>query len=176
MAEIMLTSGQGFEGYEIVEYLGFLNVQSVLSSNFFKGLATGVSEMSDSESEKLTSKLEQVNETALKKLQKNAQKKKADAVIGVELNYTQFASYSVGTIASGTAVRLRKKQEENPVTEKALYVSNYYNRLVPRPVRVWLRGSKQGVTISVDFFNYNMDDIRAIRADVELTNLYDERP
>ena len=68
MAEIMLTSGQSFEGYEIVEYLGFLNVQSVLSSNFFKGLATGVSEMSDSESEKLTSKLEQVNETSLKKL------------------------------------------------------------------------------------------------------------
>ena len=65
----MLTSGQGFEGYEIVEYLGFVNVQSVLSSNFFKGFAAGVSEMSDSESEKLTGKLEQVNETALKRLQ-----------------------------------------------------------------------------------------------------------
>ena len=24
MTEVMLTSGQGFEGYEIVEYLGFL--------------------------------------------------------------------------------------------------------------------------------------------------------
>ena len=54
-------------------------------------------------------------------------------------------------------------------------VSGYYNRLVPRPVRVWLRGSKNGVTISTDFFNYNKDDIRAIRADVELTNLYEER-
>jgi len=138
MTEVMLTSGQGFEGYEIVEYLGFVNVQSVLSSNFFKGFAAGVSEMSDSESEKLTGKLEQVNETALKRLQTIAARKKADAVIGVELNYTQFASYSVGTIASGTAVRLKKKPEENPVTEKSLYVSNYYNRLVPRPVRVWL--------------------------------------
>ena len=175
MTEVMLTSGQGFEGYEIVEYLGFVNVQSVLSSNFFKGFAAGVSEMSDSESEKLTGKLEQVNETALKRLQTIAARKKADAVIGVELNYTQFASYSVGTIASGTAVRLKKKPEENPVTEKSLYVSNYYNRLVPRPVRVWLRGSKNGVTISTDFFNYNKDDIRAIRADVELTNLYEER-
>lgn len=59
-----------------------------------------MSEMSDSESEKLTGKLEQVNETALKRLQTIAARKKADAVIGVELNYTQFASYSVGTIAS----------------------------------------------------------------------------
>jgi len=90
MTEVMLTSGQGFEGYEIVEYLGFVNVQSVLSSNFFKGFAAGVSEMSDSESEKLTGKLEQVNETALKRLQTIAARKKADAVIGVELNYTQF--------------------------------------------------------------------------------------
>lgn len=175
MAGIMLTSGQSFEGYEIIEYLGFVNVQSVLSSNIFKGLAAGVSEMSDSESEKLTSKLEQANETALKRLQKAAESKKADAVIGVELNYTQFANYSVGTIASGTAVRLVKKAVENPVTKKELYVSNYYNRLVPRPVKIVLTSSKHGVKISTHFYNYNQDDIKAIRADVELTNLYDER-
>lgn len=175
MAEIMLTSGQSFEGYEIVEYLGFVNVQSVLSSNFFKGFATGVSEMSDSESEKLTSKLEQVNETALKRLQKVAANKKADAVIGVELNYTQFASYSVGTIASGTAVKLKKIESAEKVVTKELYVSNYYNRLVPRPVKILLKSVGQNVQISADFFNYNMDDIQAIRADVELTNLYEER-
>lgn len=175
MAEIMLTSGQNFEGYDIVEYLGFVNVQSVLSSNIIKGLAAGMSEMSDSESEKLTSKLEQANETALERLQKAAAKKKADAVIGVELNYTQFANYSVGAIASGTAVKLVKRVNEDPVTEKELYVSNYYNRLVPRPVKVLLNGSKQGVKISTQFFNYNQDDVKAIRADVELTNLYDER-
>ncbi len=175
MAEIMLTSGQSFEGYEIVEYLGFVNVQSVLSSNFFKGIAAGVSEMSDSESEKLTSKLEQVNETALKRLQKVASNKKADAIIGVELNYTQFASYSVGTIASGTAVKLKKVEETDKVITKRLYVSNYYNRLVPRPVEILLKSSSQGVQISANYFNYNMDDILAIRADVELTNLYDER-
>ena len=47
MTEVMLTSDRLW-GYEIVEYLGFVNVQSVLSSNFFKGFAAGVSEMSDS--------------------------------------------------------------------------------------------------------------------------------
>ena len=57
MADVMMTSGSSFEGYEIVEYLGFVNVQTVLASNFFKGIAAGVTEMSDAESEKLTSKL-----------------------------------------------------------------------------------------------------------------------
>ena len=38
MGEIMLTTGNGFEGYEVVEYLGFVNGQIALSSNFFKDL------------------------------------------------------------------------------------------------------------------------------------------
>ncbi|MBP3621024.1 MAG: heavy metal-binding domain-containing protein [Lachnospiraceae bacterium] len=175
MADIMLTSGFDFQGYEITEYLGFVSGQTALGSNFFKGLATGVTEMSDSESEKLTSKLEQANDLAMEKLKKVASMRGADAIIGLELNYTQFANNSVGTIASGTAVRLAKKVVEESIIEKELYVSNYYNRLVPRPVRIILTGNKKDVKIAASFFNYNMDDIKAIRADVELTNLYEEK-
>lgn len=176
MSNIMLTSGYNFEGYEIKEYLGFVSGQTALGSNFFKGIAAGVTEMSDAESEKLTSKLEQANEIAMEKLKKVAESKGADAIIGVEFNYTQFANYSVGTIASGTAVKLEKMEDVEHVITKELFVSNYYNRLVPRPVKIVLNGSNsKGVTISTWFFNYNMDDIKAIRADVELTNLYEEK-
>ncbi|MDE6026440.1 MAG: heavy metal-binding domain-containing protein [Lachnospiraceae bacterium] len=175
MGEIMITSSSGFEGYEIDQYLGFVSGQTVLGSNFFKGIAAGVTEMSDAESEKLTSKLEQANEVAMNKLIKLAESRKADAIIGVELNYTQFANYSVGTIASGTAVTLRKLEETDHKISKELYVSNYYNRLVPRPVKVILSGDSKQVTICTQFFNYNMDDIKAIRADIELTNLYEEK-
>ena len=38
MGDIMLTSGFDFQGYEITEYLGFVNVQTALGSNFFKGM------------------------------------------------------------------------------------------------------------------------------------------
>lgn len=175
MKDIMFTSGYNFEGYEIIDYLGFVNAQTALGSNFFKGIAAGVTEMSDAESEKLTSKLEQVNESALEKLKKVAERKGADAVIGIELNYTQFANYSVGTIASGTAVKLKKLESDTHIITQELYVSNYYNRLVPRPVKVVLSGSNKDVRISTWFFNYNMDDIKAVRADVELTNLYEEK-
>ena len=175
MAEIMFTSGFDFEGYEIKEYLGFVSAQTVLASNILKGIATGVTEMSDAESEKLTSKLEQANDIAMEKIKKIAQNRKADAVIGLELNYTQFGNNSVGTVVSGTAVRLQKKVVEEHIISKELYVSNYYNRLVPRPVRITLTGNQKDVKISTSFYNYNMDDIKAIRADVELTNLYEEK-
>ena len=36
MADIMLTSGSNFEGYEIVEYLGFVNGQVALSPSFLR--------------------------------------------------------------------------------------------------------------------------------------------
>jgi hypothetical protein len=42
-------------------------------------------------------------------------------------------------------------------------------------VKVVLDGTKSQVNMSVWFFNYNLDDILAVRADVELTNLYDEK-
>ncbi len=175
MGEIMLTSGFNFEGYEITEYLGFVSGQTALGSNFFKGLAAGVTEMSDAESEKLTSKLEQANDIAMEKLKKVAAMRGADAIVGLELNYTQFANNSVGTIASGTAVKLVKKENSDFIVNKELYVSNYYNRLVPRPVKVVLSAVNKEVKITTSFFNYNMDDIKAIRADVELTNLYEEK-
>ncbi len=175
MNNFMMTSGSGFEGYEITEYLGFVNSQTVLGSNFFKGIATNVTEMSDAESEKLTSKLEQTNESALEKLVKVAKNRGADALIGIEFNYTQFTNYSIGTIATGTAVKLAKKVPDVVEQRKELYVSNYYNRLVPRPVKVVLSCTNRDVKISTWFYNYNMDDIKAIRADVELTNLYEEK-
>lgn len=175
MGNIMITTGSSFAGYEITEYLGFVSGQTVLGSNFFKGIAASVTEMSDAESEKLTAKIEQVNESAIEKLVKLAEKRKADAIIGVEFNYTQFANYSIGVIVSGTAVKLSKKEEAEKKITKELYVSNYYNRLVPRPVKVILSGDSNLVTISTEFYNYNMDDIKAIRADIELTNLYEEK-
>ncbi len=46
---------------------------------------------------------------------------------------------------------------------------------MPRPVNVILSGDSKSVTIATEFFNYNMDDIKAVRADIELTNLYEEK-
>ena len=175
MKDIMITSGATFEGYEIVEYLGFVSSQTVMASNIFKGIATSVTEMSDEESEKLTSKLEQANDVVMEKLKKTADARKADAVVGVQLNYTQFANNSVGTVVSGTAVKLKKIECEKHVISKELFVSNYYNRLVPRPVKVVLSSVDGDVKIQTHFYNYNKDDIKAIRADVELTNLYEEK-
>ena len=175
MKEIMMTSGSGFEGYEVTEYLGIVNGQTVIGSNFFKGIAAGVTEMSDVESEKLTFKLEQVNETAMERLKSNALAKKADAIIGVGFSYSQFANNAVGAVAHGTAVKLSRKVREEHGISNELFVSNYYNSVVPRPVKVILSGNREGINISTWYYNYNNVDIKAIRVDIELTNQFNEK-
>ncbi len=175
MGEVMMTAGNGFEGYEITDYLGFVNVQTVIGSNFYKDFAANITDLSENENEKLTAKLEALNESMLEKLRQAVSRRKGNALIGLEINYTQFSGNNFGVIVSGTAVNIKKKVSTDKVIKKSLYVSNYYNRLVPRPVKVDLNALNKDVTITVSYYNYNQDDIRAIRADVELTNLYEEK-
>ncbi len=175
MGNIMLTTGNGFEGYEIVEYLGFVNGQIALSSNFFKDLSSNLADITTQESRSFTYKLESASENAIENLKNVAAKKGANAIIGVELNYTGFWNNAVGTVASGTAVLIRKKEAIHKVTTAKIGVSNYYNALIPRPVEVVLAGEDNVVKISPLFYNYNQEEIKAVRCDIELTNFYGEK-
>jgi uncharacterized protein YbjQ (UPF0145 family) len=175
MGDIMLTSGSNFEGYDIVEYLGFVNGQIALSSNFFKDLSSNLADFTAQESTAFTNKLENASENAIENLIKVAEKKGANALVGVELNYTNFSGGSVGTVASGTAVVIKKKAPIHKVITSKIYVSNYYNLLMPRPVEITLAGEDNVVKISPVFYNYNQDEIKTVRCDIELTNFYGER-
>lgn len=110
MGDIKLTTGDVFEGYEIEEYLGFINGQIALNSNFFKELSSNLAEWTTQESTAITSKLENSSENAIQNLMETAEAKGANGIIGVELSYTGFSNNAIGTVASGTAVRIKKKR------------------------------------------------------------------
>lgn len=168
--KIMLTTGSGFEGYRIDEYLGVISSQEVLGTNFIKGLTASVSDTS----EKDQMKLEDARELAEKRLIKAARKKKANAVIGVHMHYVLLDGGSFGIIISGTAVSVSKKVVISDAIHKELFVTNYYTRLVPRAVKVILDGNSSGINMKLQCYNYNNDDILAMRCDVEFVNLYEE--
>lgn len=175
MEELKITTGNVFEGYEIVEYLGFVNGQIALSSNFFKDLSSNLADLNTQESTTFTSKLESASENAIDNLMTVAKNKGANAIIGVGLNYTKFYSNVMGTVASGTAVIIRKKPVMDNLVSRKLYVTNYYNELIPRPVEITLLGDGKDVKISSVFYNYNNNNIKAVRCDIELINYYDEK-
>jgi uncharacterized protein YbjQ (UPF0145 family) len=172
MAEsILVTTGSSIEGYSIHEYLGFISSQAILGSNFISGIAANVADVA----RKDTAKLEQCREDAENQLIKTAKKKGANAIIGMSMTYAPFEAGSFGIIVSGTAVKVNKIANITDNVHKEIYVSNYYTRLVPRPVKVVLDGNSQSINMKLVCYNYNHEDIQALRCDVEYTNLYDER-
>ena len=171
MADLLLTTGDGFEDYEIQEYLGFVVGQAVYQSKFIKGIAADIQGSEDQDLDDLNDCDEEVK----KNLIKAAKAKKANAIIGIEMRYAQLASGSFAVVMTGTAVKIKKKESIIPDVHKELFVTNYYTRLVPRPVKVVIEGSRDEISLSVWFYNYNLDDINAVRGDIELTNLYDEK-
>ena len=171
MTDMMLTTGTGFEGYEVEEYLGIVSGEAILGSNFIKSLAASMTNVSEQD----MAKVEKAREDAEQQLFTAAKKKKASAILGVHAIYTTLEGGSFGAVIYGTAVKIREIPKVDTKITKDLVVMNYYARLVPRPVKVTLEGDKDNINMKVLFFNYNKDDILAIRASVELTNLYDER-
>ena len=167
----LITTGSSLEGYNVIEYLGFVSSQAILGSNFISGIAANVANVAGKD----TAKLEQCREDAQKQVIKAAEKRGANAIIGMGITYAPFESGSFGIIVSGTAVKVAKQITITDSLHKELFVTNYYNRLVPRPVKIALDGDSNSINMKLVAYNYNHDDIQAMRCDVEFTNLYEER-
>ena len=61
---VLISTGSSLEGYEIVEYLGFISSQALLGSNFLSGIASSVTNVSQKE----MTKLDKCRETAEKRI------------------------------------------------------------------------------------------------------------
>ena len=174
MENIIMTSGSDIQGYEITDYLGLVSGQTALSAKFFQEF-TGSLEMDAKESKAMTKRLAQVHQTAVSMMEEEANKRGANAVIGITLRYNELTSSitnnnTIGIIATGTAVLVREKENRKyEGVHQDLYVTNYYTKLLLRPVQVRIRADKSTTRISPIFMNYRNEEIRAIRADVELT-------
>lgn len=179
MENIIMTTGSDIEGFDITEYLGLVSGQTALTAKFFQEFS-GSTEMDAKESKALTKKLSQVHQTAVKMMEEEAKKKGANAVIGITLRYNELTSSltnnTIGIIATGTAVQVKEKESRGyQGIHQDLYVTNYYTKMLLRPVQVQIQADKHMTRISPVFMNYRNEEIRAIRADVELTTYYDEK-
>ncbi len=175
MEDIKLTTGSCFEGYDIVEYLGFVNGESALSSNIFKDLSQNFTEWSTQESSEVTDMLQSASSNAVDKLLQAAKNKGANAIIGMKLNHTGLSNGTIGTVASGTAVVIQQKDVIHRNITATANVSNYYNIVMPRPTQIIMFGKDNVVNIAPVFYNYARETVKTIRCDIAFTNYYDEK-
>lgn len=105
---IIVTSGFNFEGWKILDYLGFISTEVAMGMGYFKAIAAGFSNMLGIESSGLRNKLADAKTLVLNQLRIDAYERGANAIIGIDIDYTMFGDSIVGVIASGTAVRVEK--------------------------------------------------------------------
>lgn len=107
---IMVTSGYNYEGYKIMAYLGFISSEIVLGMGAIKSQLASFSNLLGTESNALGAKLTEAKECTINNLKAQAYNLGANAIIGINLNYTMFETSMVAVIVSGTAVHIESAQ------------------------------------------------------------------
>ena len=112
---IILTTTPSIDGFRVSAYLGIESVEIVIGTGFLSELSGDISDFLGQRSSRFESKLQQAKGAAVQIMRIRAAERDADAVIGIDLDYTEFTSNRIGLILSGTMVKL-SRDELNPTT------------------------------------------------------------
>ena len=105
-----LVTTHSVPGREVQEALGIVSAECVLGINVFRDMLGGLRDFIGGRSGAHQKALREARETCLEELAEEASGRGADAVIGVDLDYSEISGGGKGMVllvASGTAVRLR---------------------------------------------------------------------
>lgn len=103
-----ITSGYNFEGYAIVNYIDFITGETVIGMGLFKSIFAGVANITGTESVALADKMQEAKNGAINALRQKAYELGANAIIGIDIDFTMFADSMLAVIANGTAVEIKK--------------------------------------------------------------------
>ena len=106
---MIITTTDTIEGRQVRAYLGVVSGEAVAGTNFFKDFFAGITDIFGGRSKSYEDSLNKAKDAALEDLQGRADSLGADAIIGVDLDYTTLGGDGktmLLCIANGTAVKL----------------------------------------------------------------------
>ena len=106
---MITTTTNSVEGRDIGQYLGLVTGEAIMGANIFRDFMAGITDMIGGRSKTYESKLEDARETAIMEMQEIAQRKGADAVVGIDIDYQVLGANNgmLMVTATGTAVKLK---------------------------------------------------------------------
>ncbi|KDR96715.1 Uncharacterized conserved protein YbjQ, UPF0145 family [Peptoclostridium litorale DSM 5388] len=103
-----MTSTNNIDGFGVRKYICIESVEIVIGTGVFSEISTGIEDFLGERSTAFENKLKNAKEIAFKKLRMHAAEKGGNAVIGIDIDYTEFTSNRIGLIANGTVVEMEK--------------------------------------------------------------------
>ncbi|MDA9332300.1 YbjQ family protein [Gammaproteobacteria bacterium] len=108
---IKITTGLTFSNHQIEDEINVITAECVFGMNLFRDMFAGVRDIFGGRSDATQKVLRDSRETCLYELKKEAYYLKADGVIGIDLDYSEFSGGGKSMlflVASGTAVTFKK--------------------------------------------------------------------
>ena len=105
---MIITTGNGIAGYEVVEYLGVVRGIVVRSTGIARGLVGGLRSIGGGNIPEFAAVCEEARGHAFNLMSNHAVELGADAVIAFRYDATEFMQGSTEVLAYGTAVKARR--------------------------------------------------------------------
>ena len=105
---MITTTTHTVDGRQIRQYLGLVTGEAIMGANVIRDFMAGLTDLVGGRSGTYESKFAEARETALQEMEEEAQRKGADAVVGIDIDY-QVLGASNGMLmvtATGTAVKI----------------------------------------------------------------------
>lgn len=109
MSVLLVSSGYNFEGYRIKKYCDYVTTQAVFGMGMFKAMAASISNITGDESSALNRKIDEAKKVAMDELKKKVVDIGANAIIGIDIDFSMFSDTMIAVIANGTAVVIEKQ-------------------------------------------------------------------
>jgi uncharacterized protein YbjQ (UPF0145 family) len=104
--KVLLTTTPTIEGYRVESYLGVISAEVVLGTGFLSELGASLADLLGSRASKFQDKLKEAREVTLRELRTKALELQANAVVGVDLDYSVLSNNMLMVVANGTAARI----------------------------------------------------------------------
>ena len=104
---MILTSSNTLENKEIIEYKGLVTGESLIGSNIYKDIFSGVRDVVGGRTTQYEQEIEKARTIALESMEEKAESLGANAIIGLKISYDNLGGTMGNTIlvtAYGTAI------------------------------------------------------------------------
>ena len=105
---MITTTTHTVDGRRIRQYLGLVTGEAIMGANVIRDFMAGLTDLVGGRSGTYESKFAEARETALQEMEEEAQRKGADAVVGIDIDYQVLGARNgmLMVTATGTAVKI----------------------------------------------------------------------
>ena len=104
---ILITTTHNLDGYKVVKYIGIESVEIVIGTGLFSEFEGSISDFLGRRSTAFENKLADAKQAAFTLLKKRTFEKKGNAVVGIDMDFTEFSGNRIGLIVNGTIVSIK---------------------------------------------------------------------